>query len=409
MIFGYYKLIYFLPLALVTGPFLPDLIVVICSLFFLYDSFRLKLFKYYNNNFFKIFLTFFIILNLSSLFSENFFLFKYSIGYIRYGIFSIFLFYVLKNINNSKLLLSYSVIFTYILLLFDGYFQFIFNKNIFLFELQTYREGAFYVTSFFNDEKKLGSFLAKMTPIFLFSLVVCMDYFKKIKLIRIVSLVILLIFILVILTTERVAIFISFIFILLLFLKSNFFFKPKISFLIFAIFLTTILFYFQPEILYKIKSILYSTGLAHPGFTDEGKILGEYDEGKFIFSKFHHLQITTSISLFFENPFFGIGPKNFKNVVLTGWHPHNYSFQILAEIGIFGFIIFLSTFFFLILKFFKNFFNFKDRDKINELNLYLLAGFVLNMFPIPSGDFFNNWVNILIYLPVGYYLFLNEK
>ena len=99
-----------------------------------------------------------------------------------------------------------------------------------MFELQTYREGAFYVTSFFNDEKKLGSFLAKMTPIFLFSLVICMDYFKKIKLIRIVSLVILLIFLLVILTTERVAIFISFIFILLLFLKSNFFLNPRSHF-----------------------------------------------------------------------------------------------------------------------------------------------------------------------------------
>ena len=34
MIYGYYKLVYFLPIALITGPFLPDLIVVICSLFF---------------------------------------------------------------------------------------------------------------------------------------------------------------------------------------------------------------------------------------------------------------------------------------------------------------------------------------------------------------------------------------
>ena len=133
MIYRYYKLIYFLPIALVTGPFLPDLIILICSLLFLFDSFRLKLFKYYNNNFFKIFLTFFIILNLSSLFSENLVSFKYSVGYIRYGLFSIFLFYVLKNIDNSKLLLGYSIIFTYIVLLFDGYFQFFFNKNIFFF------------------------------------------------------------------------------------------------------------------------------------------------------------------------------------------------------------------------------------------------------------------------------------
>ncbi len=409
MIYGYHKLIYFLPLALISGPFLPDLIVIICSLLFIYDSFRLRLFEYYNNSFFKIFFIFFIILNLSALFSDNLLLFKYSIGYVRYGIFSILVFYVLKNIDNSKLFLSYSIIFTYILLLFDGYFQFIFDKNIFLFELQEYREDSFYVTSFFNDEKKLGSFLAKMFPLFIFSIIVFKDKFKKIKLEKIASSFILLIFLLIILTTERVAIFIISSFVLLIFFKSNFFLKPKILFLIIAIFLTVILFYYQPEIFSKIKSVLYSTGLLHPGYSDSGKILGEYDEGKFIFSKYHHLQIVTSINLFLENPLFGIGPKNFKNLVLTGWHPHNYAFQILAEIGIFGFIIFISILFFLLFRFFMNFFNFKDRDINSELNIYLIAGFLLNLFPIPSGDFFNNWVNILIYFPVGYYLHLNEN
>ena len=208
MIYGYYKLIYFLPIALVTGPFLPDLIVVICSLLFLFDSFRLNLFKYFINNFFKIFISFFIILNLSTIFSENFSLFKYSIGYIRYGLFSIFLFYVLKNIEHSKLFLSYSIIFTFVLLLFDGYFQFIFNKNIFLFELQKYREDLFYVTSFFNEEKKLGGFLAKMFPLLIFSIFFFRDKLRNIKLEKIGSLAVLLIFLLIILTTERVSIFV---------------------------------------------------------------------------------------------------------------------------------------------------------------------------------------------------------
>ena len=409
MIYGYYKLIYFLPIALITGPFLPDLIIVICSLLFLFDSFRLKLFKYYNNNFFKIFISFFIILNLSALFSENYSLFKYSIGYIRYGLFSIFLFYVLKNIEYSKLFLSYSIIFTFLLLLFDGYFQFIFNKNIFLFELQKYRENLFYVTSFFNEEKKLGSFLAKMFPLFIFSIFLFRDKFKNIKIEKIGSFAVLLVFLLIILTTERVAIFVITILISIVFFKSNILFKPKILFLSITFFSIIILFYLHPEILNKIKSVLYSTGLAHPGYSSEGKILGEYDEGKFIFSKYHHLQIITCINLFLESPLLGVGPKNYKNVVLAGWHPHNYSFQILAELGIFGFIIFVSTFFFLLFKFFKNFFNFKNIKTNNELNIYLIAGFLLNLFPIPSGDFFNNWVNILIYFPVGYYLYLNEK
>ena len=106
MILSYYKLIYFLPIALITGPFLPDLIIVLCSLLFVFDTFRLKLFKYFNNIFFKVFFVFFITLNLSSFFSENLMSLKYSLGYLRYGIFSILLFYILKNIKNSKLIIA---------------------------------------------------------------------------------------------------------------------------------------------------------------------------------------------------------------------------------------------------------------------------------------------------------------
>ena len=138
MINYYHKLIYFLPFALITGPFLPDLIVVLCVSFFLIDTFRLKLFDYYKNNFFKIFLIFLFFINLSSLFSNNFTTFVYTLGYIRYGVFAIFLFYVLKNFENSKFFLGYSIIGVFVLLLIDGFTQFIFGKNLFFFELQMY-------------------------------------------------------------------------------------------------------------------------------------------------------------------------------------------------------------------------------------------------------------------------------
>ena len=92
MISHYHKLIYLLPFALITGPFLPDLIVVLCSIFFLVDTFRLKLFNYYNNNFFKLFLTFLLLINLSSFFSDNIISFKYSISYLRFGVFVIFVY-----------------------------------------------------------------------------------------------------------------------------------------------------------------------------------------------------------------------------------------------------------------------------------------------------------------------------
>ena len=82
----------------------------------------------------------------------------------------------------------------------------LFLIKIFLFELQKYRENSFYVTSFFNEEKKLGSFLAKMFPLFIFSIFLFRDKFKNIKIEKIVHFV-LCIFLLIILTTERVAYF----------------------------------------------------------------------------------------------------------------------------------------------------------------------------------------------------------
>lgn len=409
MIHSYYKLIYFLPFALITGPFLTNLIVLICSILFLIDTFRLKLFEYYNNNFFKIFLVFCIILNLSAFFSDNLNTFKYSISYLRYGIFSIFLFYVLRNKYNSQLLLGYSVIFTCILLLFDGYFQFIFDKNIFSFEIQKYNEQSYYITSFFRDEKILGSFLTKIFPIFLLSLMLVNNKFNYFKFDKIFSILILLYFFMIILTTERVAIFYIIIFILILFFKSQIFFKPKLFFFIFITIALISFFYLNPNFFYKIKSIFYSTGLIHPGYSNDGKILGEYDFGKFIYSKFHQEQIFFGINTFIENPFFGIGAKNFKNIFDSGWHPHNYHAQVLSEIGIFGYFIFISTYIFLIIKLLINFFRYSNKDSKNEINLYLLTGFVIILTPIPSGDFFNGWVNTLIFFPVGFYLDINEK
>ena len=132
LILYYHKLIYLLPLALVTGPFLPDLIIVLCSTLFLIDTFRLKLFKYYDNYFFKIFIIFFILINLSSIFADNLITFKYSLGYLRYGIFSIFLYYVLDKIPNFKFYISYCLIGVFSLLIIDGLIQFIFGKNLLL-------------------------------------------------------------------------------------------------------------------------------------------------------------------------------------------------------------------------------------------------------------------------------------
>ena len=406
MINYYHKLIYLLPLALITGPFIPDLIVVLCSILFLIDTFRLKLFEYYKNNFFKIFVIFFLFLNLSSIFSINTISFKYSLTYFRYGIFVIFVYYVLKNYSNSKILLGYSIITTFVILLIDGYIQFIFGKNIFFFELQEYRPNFSYVTSFFNDEKKLGGFLSRMLPLLLISFIFIRKKYQNSNLNHFFSMIVFLIFFLTFLTTERVSIFITIIFFIGMFTKSNIFLKPKIIYFVIISIGLMVLFYYHPHLYLKMKSIFYSSGILFPGYTNQGTIVGEYDLGKFIFSKFHHEQIISSIKIFLENPLFGIGAKNFKSIAYA-WHPHNYHAQVLAELGIFSYLIIFSLFIYFVFEILKKYFH--SLDLKNEIKFYLLIAFFLNLIPIPSADFFNNWVNIMIFLPVGYYLYINEK
>lgn len=93
-------------------------------------------------------------------------------------------------------------------------------------------------------------------------------------------------------------------------------------------------------------------------------------------------------------------------------HPHNIYLQFLSELGILGFLLFSTIFIYslfqlsIILK--KSL-----SQKLNDLNkcssLVLLC-VITSMFPIfPSGNYFNNWMLIISYLPIGFYLFLIKK
>ena len=64
-------IIILLPAFLITGPFLSDLGVSLVAIIFIINSIKNKLFKYFNNVFFKIFLIFWLIIIFSSLLSDN--------------------------------------------------------------------------------------------------------------------------------------------------------------------------------------------------------------------------------------------------------------------------------------------------------------------------------------------------
>ena len=159
-----------LPILLITGPFLPDLILTICSFSFLIYIVLKKKFDILNHNIFLIFLTFYIILLLSASFSD----YKIkslitSFGYIRFGLFILVIIFL---INEKKIFIKklfFILTFIFMVFFFDSIFQKFFGVNIFGFDAPFGR-----TTSFFGEDVKLGGYIARFTPL----LVAISIYFK---------------------------------------------------------------------------------------------------------------------------------------------------------------------------------------------------------------------------------------
>ena len=104
-----------------------------------------------------------------------------------------------------------------------------------------------------------------------------------------------------------------------------------------------------------------------------------------------------------------LGYLNRNNKITCSTHPHNTYLQILSEVGVFGFLIvffiFLKTMYINLKIIFK-----KDLHD-TKLSFYLLnIGIIINLFPfIPSGNFFNNWLSLIMFYPLGFWLFINQE
>ena len=54
---------------------------------------------------------------------------------------------------------------------------------------------------------------------------------------------------------------------------------------------------------------------------------------------------------------------------------------------------------------------FKKKYLFNDFQICLLAAIFITIWPLaPSGNFFNNWISIVYYFPVGFFLWsIKEK
>ena len=123
-------LLIFLPVFLITGPFLPDLSLVIIILIFLFNIIKEKNIKLLNNVYFKFFLIFYLLIFLSSILSEYFFYsIKPSLTYLRFGLFAIATSVIFSKKTENIRHLSKIFIVIFFLLTIDSLTQYLFEYN----------------------------------------------------------------------------------------------------------------------------------------------------------------------------------------------------------------------------------------------------------------------------------------
>lgn len=390
-------IIILLPAFLITGPFLSDLGVSLVAIIFIINSIKNKLFKYFNNVFFKIFLIFWLIIIFSSLLSDNPIIsLKNSFFYFRFGVFSLCFWYLL-TVNKSLLkYLFISILICFSSLIIDGYIQYFFGQN--LLGVKLYNE--YRVSSFFGSELILGSYLSRLFPI-LFGLFIFLNQEKKNKLLLFfITIIFILSEGLIFLSGERLALFfmnLSAIFIILMIREYRVYrFWTYFS----SIILILLLLNFYPNAKHRLVDQTIND------FTRNSK------DTIYIFSKPHTDMYIAAYRMFLDNKFFGVGPRQFRNECdkypvseySCETHPHNTYMELLSEAGIFACIIILFLFLFICYLSIKHLIIkiFRKKHYLDDFSICLISAVMISLWPFsPSGSFFNNWMSIVYFLPVG--------
>jgi O-antigen ligase len=92
-------------------------------------------------------------------------------------------------------------------------------------------------------------------------------------------------------------------------------------------------------------------------------------------------------------------------------HPHNFYFQLLAETGLIGFLFILVLFLYITLILLKNFlYSFsQNHKKLTSIELCIISGFFVTLWPLTTnGNFFNNWLNLINFYPLGILIYIQN-
>ena len=354
-----------------------------------------------------------------------------SFFYFRYVLISLSILFLLDRINSSNKVIVFSLLIFCSLIMLDAWLQFFLGRNLLGYEIIKNR-----ISGVFGDDLILGSFLVRTLPFF-----VWLIFFFKIDIKQNYYFLLIFMsscFITVYLSSERTSLVLLILTIILfyLFIKDL---RMLLSKSIIICIISIIVIYisnlgkYDPTERIIIKTFNQITNYK---FVEENldkispetyeKVLNRkksnlYNERLLIFSLDHTQHYLLAYKLFTENPYFGLGPKGFRNycrkvsynpnVGFCSSHPHNIIAQLLSETGIVGISLFLIAYFFVVSKLVST--KLKEIVYLKKLNyqFYIISiAIIINLFPLlPSGNYFNNWFCILIFYYVGLYLFTYKK
>ena len=385
---------------LIWGPFFPDLIVSVSALFFLYYVFKNKKFYFFYNKPLIIFFIFSFYCILISIFvAEDMMLsLESSLFYFRIGVFSCFIWYLIDKNKSILTYFYYALVICFLILVIDGYFQFLTGGNIFGYKVYDFR-----ISSLFGDELIMGSYLSRLFPL-LFALFLVRQ--KQKFEIYFIGLLFVSVEVLIFLSGERSAFFflnMSTVFVIIL-IKEHQIFR-LITFLI-AIICIFILSTSSPYLTERM-------------FISPAKNMGliKSSNVRTIFTEQHEWHYRTAYNLFKDRPITGHGPKMFRilcndkkyavGTYACASHPHNFYMQLLSETGIIGFLFLFNALVFVLYTALRQFKSivFRQKRPLTDYQVCLLAGILISVWPLsPNGSFFNNWLMIVYSLPLGFYL-----
>tara|TARA_Y200000002_G_scaffold382017_1_gene397691 strand:- start:985 stop:2232 length:1248 start_codon:yes stop_codon:yes gene_type:complete len=390
-----------IPFFLLTGSFLSDLSLSLAALIFFVVSFQKDNTKYFFNYFVLFFLIFYIYIVFSSILSEYpDFSLRSSLLYFRYGLFSLAVWYVIDN--NPKFPKYFIIILSlsFIYAILDGYSQFYFDSH--LINFSTVHSDRLSLP--LNQKLVLGAYISRLFPLLLALFIFLIPSSRSMYVV--LGALLIVTDVLVYLSGERTALglmLISTIFILI--------FLSKFKLLRIATLCTSLIFIvlisaFSPEI--KQRNIDYT-------ITQLG--LNEGSEKFNLLSPQHESHIKSAWLIFKDHKFFGAGPNTFRkycgkeeyniNHLSCSTHPHNIYIQHLSEIGLVGIIIFFIPILYLFRKIIIHIYQIINEDygKLSDYQICIIACFLVTLFPLlPSLSFYNNWINVIYYLPVGFFL-----